>query len=81
MVPQELRNKGLITPKTLIQHAFAEFSRNRAETSAGRLRTTRDRSEGLKILGVPQGTRVRGHTYDISKFLKARAMPGNPASY
>ena len=28
-----LRNKGLIPQKTLIQHAFAQFSRYRTETS------------------------------------------------
>ena len=27
-----LRNKGLITQKTLIRHAFAQFSRYRVET-------------------------------------------------
>ena len=31
--PRGLRNKGLITQKTLIQPAFAQFSRYRAETS------------------------------------------------
>ena len=31
--PVGLRNKGLITQKTLIRHAFAQFSRYRVETS------------------------------------------------
>ena len=31
--PERLRNKGLITQKTLIRHAFAQFSRYRVETS------------------------------------------------
>ena len=31
--PVMLRNKGLITQKTLIRHAFAQFSRYRVETS------------------------------------------------
>ena len=31
--PVGLRNKGLITQKTLIRHAFAQFSRYRIETS------------------------------------------------
>ena len=31
--PEGLRNKGLITQKTLIRHAFAQFSRYRVETS------------------------------------------------
>ena len=30
--PVGLRNKGLITQKTLIRHAFAQFSRYRVET-------------------------------------------------
>ena len=30
--PVGLRNKGLITEKTLIRHAFAQFSRYRVET-------------------------------------------------
>ena len=30
--PVGLRNKGLITRKTLIRHAFAQFSRYRVET-------------------------------------------------
>ena len=31
--PRGLRNKGLITQKTLFQHAFAQSSRYRVETS------------------------------------------------
>ena len=31
--PEGLRNKGLITQKTLIRHAFAQFSRYRVEIS------------------------------------------------
>ena len=31
--PMGLRNKGLITQKTLVQHAFAQFLRYRVETS------------------------------------------------
>ena len=31
--PRGLRNKGLITQKTLFQHAFAQFSRYRVENS------------------------------------------------
>ena len=30
--PVGLRNRGLITQKTLIRHAFAQFSRYRVET-------------------------------------------------
>ena len=31
--PRGLENKGLITQKTLIRHAFAQFARYRVETS------------------------------------------------
>ena len=36
--PMGLRNKGLITQKTLFQHAFAQFLRYRVETSQVRQR-------------------------------------------
>ena len=54
--PRGLENEGLITQKTLIRHAFAQFSRLRVETSQERRRhpgTGRGRVEDSTV--SPQG--------------------------
>ena len=50
-----LRNKGLITQKTLIRHAFAQFSRYRVETSQVRQRLTGTGRRGVSDSTVPRG--------------------------
>ena len=55
--PVGLRNRGLITQKTLIRHAFAQFSRYRVETSQVRQRLTGTGRGGVAILRYPVGLR------------------------
>ena len=52
--PVGLRNRGLITQKTLIRHAFAQFSRYRVETSQVRQRLTGTGRGGVVDSTVPR---------------------------
>ena len=59
--PGGVRNKGLITQKTEIWRAFAQFSRYRVETSQVRQATPRDRSwRGWRFYRTPGGVRNKG---------------------
>ena len=49
------RNEGLITQKTLIRYAFAQFSRYRVETSQVRRRLTETGRIGVGVSTVPRG--------------------------
>ena len=53
--PVGLINEGLITEKTLIRHAFAQFSRYRVETSQVRQRLTGTGRRGVSDSTVPRG--------------------------
>ena len=53
--PVGLRNKGLFTHKTLIRHAFAQFSRYGVETSQVRQRLTGKGRRGVSDSTVPRG--------------------------
>ena len=55
--PEGLRNKGLITQKTLIRHTFAQFSRYRVETLQVRQWLTGTDRGGVSDSTVPP----RGH--------------------
>ena len=53
--PVGLRNRGLITQKTLIRHAFAQFSRYRVETLQVRQWLTGTGRGGVGNSTVPRG--------------------------
>ena len=57
---QGLENKGLITQKTLIQHAFAHFLRYRAGTSLLRQWLPGQVLEGMTIQWYPRGSGIKG---------------------
>ena len=73
--PIGVRNKGLITQKTWIRRAFAQFSRWRVETSQEPSVTLRDRSwKGWPFYHSPRRVRNKGLNTQKTRIWRAFAQ-------